>query len=45
MVDHLGGYTDSSGLFKKNVWILEKKTFGLKKQDHEYNNKLKLCIQ
>ena len=23
-VDHRGGYTDSSGLFKENVWILEK---------------------
>jgi hypothetical protein len=30
---------------KKNVWILEKITFGQKKQEHGYNNKLKLCIQ
>jgi hypothetical protein len=30
-------------LKKINVRILENKTFGLKKQEHEYNNKLKLC--
>jgi hypothetical protein len=30
---------------KKNVWILEKKTFELKKQEHEHNNKLKLSFQ
>jgi hypothetical protein len=32
-------------VYLKNVWILEKITFGLKKQEHGYNNKLKLCIQ
>jgi hypothetical protein len=30
-IDHRGEYTESSGLFKENVWILEKITFGLKK--------------
>jgi hypothetical protein len=33
------------GLFKENVWILDKIMFGLKKQEHEHNNKLKLSIQ
>jgi hypothetical protein len=45
IVDRRGGYTESSGLSKENVWILEKITFGLRKQEHGYNNKLKLCIQ
>jgi hypothetical protein len=29
IVDHRWRYTDSSGLFKEKVWILENKTFEL----------------